>query len=62
LKVVVAAVAELKIFDTFTLEDNPAYKALLVAQGHIRGCFAAFGVRISAMQKYHFLIPGVRAA
>jgi len=62
LKVVVAAVAELKIFDTSNLEDNAAYKALLVAQDHIRGCFAAFGVRILAMPQYHFLIPSARVA
>jgi hypothetical protein len=62
LKAVIASVTELKIFNTFNLEDHPAYKALLAAQVHIQGCFNAFGVRISAIQKYHILIPGARVA
>jgi hypothetical protein len=63
LKAVVASVTELKIFDTFNLEDHPAYKALSVAQASLEACFAAFGVRISAMQKNrHFLIPSARIA
>jgi hypothetical protein len=62
LKAVVASVTELKIFDTFNLEDHPAYKALSVAQDHIKACFAAFGVRFSVTQKYHFLIPSARVA
>jgi hypothetical protein len=62
LKEVVAAVTELKIFDIVNFEDHAAYKALGVAEYHIKNCFAAFGVGISAMQTYHFLIASPRAA
>jgi len=60
LKVVVAAVAELKIFDTSNLEDNAAYKALLVAQDHIRGCFAAFGLEGIWSEKERLIADAVR--
>ena len=53
---------ELKIFDIVNFEDHAAYKVLGVAEYHIKNCFAAFGVRISTMQTYHFLIASVRAA
>ena len=49
LREVVAAVTELKIFDTVNLEHHPAYKALGVAEAYIKDCFATFGVRISAI-------------
>jgi len=62
LKGVVAAVTELKIYDITNLEDHAAYKGLVEAQSHIKGCFTAFGVRISAVRKYRFLIASARTA
>ena len=51
LKEAVAAVTELKIFDTVDFEGHPAYKALVVAQNHIKECFNAFGVRLVPLHK-----------
>jgi hypothetical protein len=51
LKQVVAAVTELKMFDTTNFEDHAAYKALVVAQNQIRACFNAFGVRHSSAMR-----------
>lgn len=42
---VIAAVTELKIFDTTDLEDHPAYQALVEAKDQIKACYTTFGVR-----------------
>ncbi|KAI0247273.1 hypothetical protein BJV78DRAFT_1285698 [Lactifluus subvellereus] len=60
LKEAVAAVTELKIFDTVDLEDHPAYKALVVAQNHIKGCFNAFGLNSDWNEKEQLISDAVR--
>jgi len=60
LKAVVASVTELKIFDTFNLEDHPAYKALSVAQDHIKACFAAFGLEGIWIDKERLIFEAVQ--
>jgi hypothetical protein len=44
LKEAAAAETESKMFEIVDFEDLPAYKALAVAQNHIKDCFNTFGV------------------
>jgi len=60
LKEVVAAVTELKIFDTINFEDHIAYKALGVAEYHIKNCFAAFGLDGIWIEKEKLIAQAVK--
>jgi len=57
---VIAAVTELKIFDTTNLEDHAASQALAVAIGQIRACYAAFGLDDSWSEKEQLLADAVK--